>query len=88
MSDGAQTEAMKERDEYDLSDEELLSIWEQGEPVEIVDTIIGSDLPWLQEVDSAPAAWRPTSRTLRLTIPEAAGGPSLRDDPPTAPEAG
>lgn len=87
MSDGAQAEAMKERDENELSDEELLSIWEQAEPVEIVDTIIGSDLPWLQEMDSAPAAWRPTSRTLRLAIRGVAGGPSLQD-PPTAAGAG
>jgi hypothetical protein len=69
---------MQHSDETDLTREELLAMWEEGEPVEIIDGPVTMDpSPWLQEVShTLPArhgfTWeRHKSKTAALRLSEA-----------------
>ena len=54
---------MEYPDETDLTREDLLAMWEEGEPVEIVDGPVTIEpSPWLQTV-SRTVPRRPTGRT-------------------------
>jgi hypothetical protein len=78
---GAETEGMNERpwDENDLTDEELLRMWEEGEPVPILQTQMEIQPPHVHHPDSATLGREGgRSQNLRLGWPLPTN-PALRE---------
>jgi len=44
---------MSEHDENDLTNQELLEMWEEGEPVELAQTIFSVEFPWQTDLDTS-----------------------------------
>lgn len=71
---------MSERDENDLTNEQLLAMWEEGEPVEIVMTKLEPDaLRWVHAVQSAARGVVPPDSTKRLPSSGGPRGPRIEE---------